>query len=118
MKDNTFVVSIERVGYRCPRLIVRVEHRTTCWGDAETFIVEKVMEAFNKRKTARWGKYKPIRVLDYRIVDAQGLKYLRAAEKGSVTRRRKLAAKKGAATRARNSGRTLRSLSEPYRPVH
>lgn len=111
--NQLHVVSVERKGYFWPRLIVErvlsVVNRTT----AEAFITTKVMDAYNKYKETR----RSIPITNYRIVDDEGLKRLRAAAKASVTLHRRRAAKKGAITRAKNRALTERRFYAPETPI-
>lgn len=103
------VVSIHRDRWSRPKLTINIEARVPSVAAGERFIAEQVMAAYSKRIRAKLGRWASMRIVEFRVVDEQGLKRLMAAAKASVTIRRRLAAKKAAATRKRNL--TLRQLA-------
>jgi len=109
------VVSIDRKGWRNPKLTVTVLFVTMQTSAAKRFMTDLVMAGYEKRVRGRMSQYSSMRIKEYRIVDDEGLKRLRAAAKGSITRRRRIAAKKAAATRKRN--REL-GIVKPARPSY
>jgi hypothetical protein len=108
------VVSIHRNRWFWPTLKVVDEARVSSAAAGEKFITQRVMNAYKKRMDGKKGAYISIRVKEYRVVDATGLKRLQAAAKASVTLRRRRAAKKAAATRVKNRTRTVRPVNVSF----
>jgi len=105
MPKPYYVVTVLRDCFSHPKLTVVIETLVSSVAGGERFIARALMKRF-KSKDVR-TPYPRIAVKDWRVVDVDGLKRLRAAAKASVTLRRKRAAKKAAATRARNKAARL-----------
>jgi len=108
------VVSIERKGYRYPKLTIVVHTQATTAAAARRIITDKIMAGYDKRCRGTMREYSSMRIKEYRVVDELGLKRLLAAAKASVTIRRKRAAKKAAATRAKNRQASMMNRLSAY----
>lgn len=102
------VVSIHRDRFIWPKLSIVVEAHVSSESAGMKFITQKVMASYEKRQRGKWGRWSTMTVCNYRVVDAEGFKRLRAAAKASATIRRRRAAKKAAVTRAKNRAAAAR----------
>lgn len=98
------VAIVHRDCWSWPKLTITVEGRFKTPSAADSFISKRLRAIYEKRRGRHWSKWNSMRIFDFRVVDAQGLKRLQAAAAASRTVRRKRAALKGAITRARNKG--------------
>ena len=106
--SKSFVVSVNRNGWSWPKLSIVILGTCSTPAAADAFINRHLRRLYEKRRGGRFSKYSSMRVSDFRVVDAAGLKRLYAAAQASVTIRRKRAAKTGVITRLRNRGLTLK----------
>jgi hypothetical protein len=109
---NHYVVIVHRDRYSWPKLHITVEHVCKTESAAEKFITNRLRALYDKRSRGHFGRWPSMRVFDFRVVDAVGLRRLQAAAKASVTIRRQRAAQKAAKTRARNLAARRPTLQE------
>jgi hypothetical protein len=103
-----YVVIVHRDRYYWPKLSISVQARVKTPAAGERFIARCIMSQYAKRCRGKFSAHSSMRVAEMRVVDAEGLKRLRAAAQASATLRRRRGAKKAAITRLRNRGVTLR----------
>lgn len=123
---NHYVVIIHRDRYYWPKLTISVQARVKTPSAGQAFITRCIMSAYAKRCRGKFSQHSSMRVAEYRVVDAVGLKRLQAAAKASATVRRRRAAKKAVQTKIRrgilpNPTLKQRSLTESksdYYPAH
>lgn len=100
--NTAYLIAVRRDRYLRPKLIIDIIDTFKSPVLAARALSQLVMEIYHRRRPRFRGPRPLIPVHDYRVVDEAQLKYLQAAAKASVTRRRRQGAKKAAITRARN----------------
>ncbi|SRR5579885_1141934 len=103
-----YVVIVHRDRYYWPKLRISVQARVKTQAAGERFITRWIMSQYAKRCRGKFSAHSSMRVAEFRVVDAQGLKRLQAVAKASATVRRRRGAKKAAITRLRNRGLRLK----------
>lgn len=123
---SIFVVIVHRDRWSWPRLTLTVEGRFKTREAADLYITNRLRATFDKRRGRHWSRWNSMRIHDFRVVDAVGLKRLQAAAKASVTIRRKRAAQKAVQTKIRRGilpnptlkQRMLTESKSDYYPGH